>query len=78
MSEVIEGHEDVGVVVACCLISAFPEYSPETRPRSYGRPARSVVDHTVLGEKVGDLVIEPVIDAVRIAVNEVDDLVLVD
>jgi len=40
--------------------------------------ARAVVDHTVLGEQFDDLVVEPVIDAVRVAVDEIDDLILVD
>jgi hypothetical protein len=40
--------------------------------------ARSIVDQTVLGEQFNDLVIGPVIDAVRVAVDEIDDLVLAD
>jgi hypothetical protein len=80
MIEVLERHEDVRVVMARSRISTIgmSEHPPEAGPGLHGHPARSVVDHTVLGEKFDDLVVEPVIDAVRIAMNKVDDLVLVD
>ena len=39
--------------------------------------AGAVVDHAVLGEEQGELVVQSVIDAVGVAVDEIDDLVLV-
>ncbi len=40
--------------------------------------SRSVVDHAIIGEELDHIVIEPVVDAIGIAVNEIDDLVLVE
>ena len=81
MIEVLERHQDVGIVVACCGKTAvgMPEHLPETRPGAHQHgDARSVVDHTVLGEQFNDFVVQSVIDAVRVAVDKIDDLVLVD
>src|SRR5580693_7486056 len=78
MIEVIERHEDVRIVVARCgkTTIGMSEHAPETCLGSHGRNTRSVVDHTVLDEKLDNLLIEPVIDAIRIAMNEIDDLIL--
>jgi hypothetical protein len=80
MIEVLERHQDVRIVVACCGKTAvgMSEHLPETRPGAQRSDARSVVDYTVLGEQFNDLVVEPVVDAVRVAVDEIDDLVLID
>jgi hypothetical protein len=81
MIEVLERHQDVGIVVACCGKTAarMSEHLPETRSGAHEHgDARSVVDHTVLSEQFNDLVIQSVIDAVRVAMDKIDDLVLVD
>src|ERR1700733_1449174 len=80
MIEVIERHEDVRIVVARCgkTTIGMSEHAPETCLGSHGRNTRSVVYHTVLDEKLDNLLIEPVIDAIRIAMNEIDDLILGD
>ena len=81
MIGVFERHKDVGIVVAGCGISTFgtSEHPPEGSPRSHRCDARPVVvDHTVLGEEADNLVVQPVIDGIRIAMNEVDYLVLVN
>jgi hypothetical protein len=80
MIEVFERHKDVRIVVAGCGISTsgMSEHPPESSPGSHRCDTRSVVDHTVLGEEADDLVVEPVIDAIRIAMNEIDYLVLVN
>jgi hypothetical protein len=41
------------------------------------REGWAIVDHAIHGEQLSDLVVEPVIDTVRVTVNEVDNLVLV-
>src|ERR1700674_456649 len=80
MIEVLERHQDVRIVVACCGKTAvgMSEHLPETRPGAQRSDTRSVVDYTVLGEQFNDLVVEPVVEAVRVAVDEIDDLVLID
>jgi hypothetical protein len=81
MIGVLERHQDVGIVVACCGKTAVgvSEHLPETRPGPHKHgDAGSVVNHTILGEQFNDLVVQPVIDAVRVAVDKIDDLVLVD
>jgi hypothetical protein len=54
------------------------EHLPEPGPRMHRSESRSVVDHAIFGEELNHIVIEPVVDAVGIAVNEIDDLVLVE
>jgi len=80
MIEVFERHKDVRIVVAGCGISTsgMSEHPSEGSPGSHWCDTRSIVDHTVLGEEADDLVVEPVIDAIRIAMNEIDYLVLVN
>src|ERR1700683_852814 len=80
MIEVLECHEDVCIVVARRGESSggMSEHLPETYPGSDGRDTWSVVDHTVLGKQLNDLVVEPVIDVVRIVMDAIDYLVLVD
>jgi hypothetical protein len=77
---VSERHEDVGIVMAGGSESTFGvvEHPSECGSGSNRGGARGVIDHTVLGEEADDLVIEPVIDVVRIAMNQIDDLILVD
>ena len=78
--KVLDCHQDIRIVMARCCKSTIgmSEHPPETRPGSHWWcESRSVVDHTVLGEQFDDLFVEPVIDAVRIAVDEIDNLVLV-
>jgi hypothetical protein len=67
-------------VVACDGKSTIgiSEHPTEGSPGSQRCDIRSVVDHTVLSEEFDYLVVEPVIDAVRIAMNEIDYLVLGD
>jgi hypothetical protein len=56
----------------------MPEHPTETGSRPHGGcETRSVVDHAVLGEELNDLVVKPVIDTVRIPMDEIDDVVLV-
>jgi len=66
MIKLLERHEDVRILVARGGKSPFgmSEHPSETSRGSHGRPARSVVDHTVLGEQFQDLVVESVINAV--------------
>jgi hypothetical protein len=55
------------------------EHLPELGPRTHRRcETRSIVDHAVFGEEFDHFVVEPVIDAVRIPVNEMGDVVLVE
>lgn len=76
----VKRHQDIRIVVAGGGIAptGVPEHLPETSPRMHGRPIWSVVDDAILGEKFNDLVVQPVIDAIRILVNKVDYLVFVD
>lgn len=66
-------------LVAAKSCFGMPEHLPEPGPRTHRRcETRSIVDHAVFGEEFDHFVVEPLIDAVRISVNEIDDLVLVE
>ena len=73
-------HQDIRIVVTGCGISPFgvSEHLPELSPRMHRLPARPIVHHAIFGKEFHDLVVEPVIDAIRVLVNEVDDLIFVD
>ena len=76
----VESHQDIRVVVAGRgkAPARVSEHLSEPGPRTHGRDARCVVDHAVFGEELYDFVVQAVINAVRVLMDEVGDLILVD
>jgi hypothetical protein len=78
----LERHQDVCVVVARRREAngRMPEHLAQRASTAHGwRDARAaVVQHALFREQRCDLVVQAVVDAVGVAVDEVDDLILVD
>lgn len=74
-----ERHQDIGIVMAGGLERrlGMPEHLPESSPRPDRSNTRSVIHRAVFGEEFDDLVVVPVIDAVRVSMDEIDDAVFV-
>src|SRR5262245_22174355 len=81
---VVEGHEHVRVVMAGGEETGPGAGSGAAEQRAKGAAAAdgrsdagAVVDQALLGEELGELVVQLVIDEIRVAMDEIDDLVLV-
>ena len=71
MIGVCECDQHIRIVVTRCDESGIgmSEHLPETSPGSDRRDGWSEVDHTVCGEQINYIVVVPVIDVVRIAMD---------